>query len=79
MYLSFDTQELVWTGFEVLGDELDNYTVEDDNTSTAGATHQTGPIFGGDTFICRHGYRITHRPAYEGTAPYDHNSFLCYM
>ena len=76
MYLSFDTQELVWTGFEVLGDELENYTVEDDNTSTAGATHQTGPIFGGDTFICRHGYRITHRPAYEGTAPYDHKSLI---
>ena len=76
MYLSFDTQELVWTGFEVVGDELDNYTVEDDNTSTPGATHQTGNIFGGDTFICRHGYRITHRPAYQGTAPYDHKSLI---
>ena len=49
MYLSYDTQELVWTGFEVLGGELDNYTVEDDNVSTPGATHSTGNIFGGDT------------------------------
>ena len=49
MYLSYDTQELVWTGFQVLGDELDNYTVESNNVSTPGATHNTGDIFGGDT------------------------------
>ena len=76
MYLSYDTQELIWTGFEVLGDELDNYTVESDNTSTIGATHRTGGVFGGDTFICRHGYRITHRPAYNGPQPRDHKSLL---
>jgi len=77
MYLSYDTQELVWTGFEVLGvDNLANYTVEDDNTSTVGATHNTGDIFGGDTFICRHGYRITHRPEVAGTNPRDHKSIL---
>jgi hypothetical protein len=76
MYLSYDTQELIWTGFEVLGDELDNYTVEDDNTSTPGATHNTGDIFGGDTFICRHGYRITHRPEVAGTQPRDHKSIF---
>jgi len=76
MYLSYDTQELIWTGFEVLGDELDNYTVESDNTSTVGATHRTGSVFGGDTFICRHGYRITHRPAYNGPFPRDHKSLL---
>lgn len=74
MYLSYDTQELVWTGFEVLGDNLANYTVEDDNTSTVGATHNTGDIFGGDTFICRHGYRTTHRPEVDGTEPKDHKS-----
>ncbi len=75
MYLSYDTQELVWTGFEVLGvDNLANYTVEDNNVSTPGATHNTGDIFGGDTFICRHGYRTTHRPEVQGTAPKDHKS-----
>ena len=76
MYLSYDTQELVWTGFEVLGDDLARYTVEENGVSTIGATHSTGNIFGGDTFICRHGYRITHRPGYAGTDPHDHKSLI---
>ncbi len=71
MYLSYDTQELIWTGFEVVGDDLVNYTLEEDGTSTIGATHTTTDIYGGDTFICRHGYRITHRPEYENTDPKD--------
>ena len=75
MYLSYDTQELVWTGYEVIGD-LSNFTVEANNVSTPGATHQTGLVFGGDTFICRHGYRITHRPEYEGAQPRDHKSLI---
>ena len=76
MYLSYDTQELVWTGFEVVGEELDNYTIQANNISPEGATHRTGGIFGGDTFICRHGYRITHRPAYNGPEPRDHKSLI---
>lgn len=73
MYLSYDTQELIWTGFEVVGDDLANYTLEEDGTSTVAApgAHTTGDIYGGDTFICRHGYRITHRPEYENTDPKD--------
>ena len=73
MYLSYDTQELIWTGFEVVGDDLVNYTLEEDGTSTVAApgAHTTGDIYGGDTFICRHGYRITHRPEYENTDPKD--------
>ena len=79
MYLSYDTQELVWTGFEVVGDELKNYTVEEDLTSSINsngvtATHRTGSIFGGDTFICRHGYRTTHRPEITNIEPKDHKS-----
>ena len=65
MYLSYDTQELIWTGYEVLGDELENYTLKEDGTPTAGANFTTDDIYGGDTFICRHGYRITHRPEYK--------------
>jgi len=73
MYLSYDTQELIWTGFEVVGNDLVNYTLEEDGTSTVAAAgaHTTGDIYGGDTFICRHGYRITHRPEYENTDPKD--------
>ena len=71
MYLSFDTQELVWTGYEVLGNELNNYILEDDNW-----TGETGEIWGGDTFICRHGYRISHRPEVGGVEPADHKCVL---
>ena len=78
MYLSFDTQELVWTGYEVVGDELDRFIVDEDGNSldNSAIAHQTGNIFGGDTFICRHGYRITHRPGYAGTDPNDHKSLI---
>lgn len=76
MYLSYDTQELIWTGFEVLGDDLANYTLEEDGTSTVGATHTTTDIYGGDTFICRHGYRITHRPEYAGASPKDRKNLI---
>ena len=56
-----------------VGDDLVNYTLEEDGTSTVAApgAHTTGDIYGGDTFICRHGYRITHRPEYENTDPKD--------
>ena len=76
MYLSYDTQDLIWTGFEVLGEDLANYTLEEDGTSTIGATHATGDIYGGDTFICRHGYRITHRPEYANVTPHDRKALF---
>ena len=79
MYLSYDTQELIWTGYEVLGDELENYTLKEDGTPTAGANFTTDDIYGGDTFICRHGYRITHRPEYEGATARDHKSLIYTM
>jgi len=79
MYLSYDTQELIWTGYEVLGEELENYTLKEDGTPTAGANFTTDDIYGGDTFICRHGYRITHRPEYEGASARDHKSLIYTM
>lgn len=79
MYLSYDTQELIWTGYEVLGDDLENYTLKEDGTPTAGANFTTDDIYGGDTFICRHGYRITHRPEYAGALPRDHKSLIYTM
>ena len=78
MYLSFDTQELVWTGYEVLGDDLDNFVLNDNGTAPhegQSGFHnfgETGDIWGGDTFICRHGYRITHRPEISDVDPNDH-------
>jgi len=74
MYLSYDTQDLIWTGFEVLGDELDNYVLNEDGSTPSGVTHQTSAIWGGDTFICRHGYRTTQRPSWVGTSPADDKS-----
>ncbi len=78
MYLSYDTQELVWTGFEVVGNDLVNYTLEEDGTSTVAApgAHTTGDIYGGDTFICRHGYRVTHRPEFAAASPRDHKNLI---
>ena len=74
MYLSYDTQELVWTGYEVVGEEFENFIVDATNTSLG--NHTTPDIFGGDTYICRHGYRITHRPEFDGARPYDHKAII---
>ena len=58
VYKAIDSNELVWTGFEVLADDLDNYIFDDTGTMAGtGNTVDTHPngIWGGDTFICRHG------------------------
>ena len=60
MYKSIDNQELVWTGFEVLGENLENFIFDKDGTPGGDfktkSIHPDG-IFGGDTYICRYGYR----------------------
>ena len=67
LYNSFDVQDLVWTGYEVLGDDLDNFVVDENGTpipapnTNLPARFTTEDIYGGDTFICRHGYRMTSR------------------
>ena len=58
VYKSIDTQDLIWTGYEILGDQLQRFVVglgphPDDpdnlpNFCTAG-------IYGGDTFLARYG------------------------
>jgi len=55
LYNSFDRQDLVWTGYEVVGDDYNRFNAASPLSKT------TGDIFGGDTFICRHGYRTTSR------------------
>ena len=64
VYESLDTQDLVWTGYEILGEDLNNFVVDEDgnsipNSSSLPSGFTTDDIYGGDTFICRHGYRIT--------------------
>jgi hypothetical protein len=83
MYMSTDTQRLVWTGYEVLGDELNNFIEKPiqqgggkDRTYRAPEHHVTPVIFGGDTFICRHGYRMTHRPEFSGTQARDRKTVI---
>ena len=67
VYSSFDTQELVWTGYEVVGAEYGNHLATDFGNWVDGLVDPTGNsyqdrgIYGGDTFICRHGYRMTSR------------------
>lgn len=67
IYNDFDKQDLVWTGYEVLGEEYNRFIVDLDTTGAAevhtndtGTVHKTDKIFGGDTFICRETIRITH-------------------
>ena len=61
VYKSIDSQELIWTGFEVLGNDLDFFTIGNSNAhfntnqlSTVNGEAHEG-IFGGDTYICRYG------------------------
>ena len=96
VYNSIETQSLVWTGYEVLGTDINRFVVDENgvpissiptpiqvidgttygnNPVTQGGVSipsqwgnpvaygnfQTSSIFGGDTFICRYGYRMTHR------------------
>ena len=69
LYKSIDSQELVWTGFEVLGDQLDNYTISETGSMGTGTgdtidTHPNG-IYGGDTFLCRYATTTSLKPSNE--------------
>ena len=89
MYLSFDTQELIWTGYEVVGEDMKNFVLNEDGSepgphvtdnlgNATGFSNfaETGDVWGGDTYICRHGYRISHRPEHGTSAPWDHKSLF---
>ena len=66
VYKSIDSQELVWTGFEVIGDDLNGYTFDEngdmEGTGETVLTHPDG-IWGGDTFICRYGVASSLAPS----------------
>ena len=66
-YNALDTQDLVWTGFQVVGESLNNFisdsaeaTFNTVNLGDEGKDHEG--IFGGDTFICRYGIRQSLYP-----------------
>lgn len=58
----FDQQQLIWTGFyqSVLGLNIDNPQIEFNGKLYSYYTGAVSTnIFGGDTYICRYGYRTT--------------------
>jgi len=69
VYKSIDSQDLIWTGFEVLGDDLDYFKLghssahfkTDSLTTVNGEVHEG--IFGGDTYICRYGVSTALKPS----------------
>ena len=66
VFKSIDSQELVWTGFEVLGNQLNEYVFDSQGTMQgSGNTIDTHPdgIYGGDTFICRYGISTALKPS----------------
>jgi hypothetical protein len=69
----FDQQQLIWTGFyqSVLGLNIENPQIEFNGKLYSYYTGAVSTnIFGGDTYICRYGYRTTaqsHAITYFGT------------
>ncbi len=74
IYDRFDVQDLVWTGYEVVGEAFNNFVVgetyRDNPADFQTSTITKEGIFGGDTYICRYGYRMTSREQRRG-----HNYF----
>ena len=70
VYKSIDSQDLVWTGFQVTGEDINNYIFNDDGsmdgTGNTITTHPDG-IYGGDTFICRYGFVTSLTPSDNDT------------
>jgi len=70
VYKSIDSQELVWTGFEVLGDDLEVFLfdeatgtpIADPAIAFATDTLAEEGIFGGDTFLSRFGVATAYSP-----------------
>jgi len=79
VYKSIDSQELVYTGYEILGDALHDFVFDDetgDALSSVSDTFSTknkypDGIFGGDTFICRYGFvsKVTPSNTVEKSNP----------
>lgn len=61
VFAPFDQQQLVWTGYyHFIGNaDLETGVGEDGQTYYGDLKNTTDTIFGGDTYICRYGYRTT--------------------
>ena len=91
VYKSIDTQELVWTGWEVLGNDLDNFLFDDGSIyapSTQGtySTEDITPsgseisgVFGGDTYIVRYGVAEAYSPMDDQTLATPESSIHSYI
>ena len=70
VYKSIDSQDLVWTGFQVTGEDLENF-VFDESGAMGGSGNtdflQPEGIFGGDTFLCRYGIVTSLTPSDTNT------------
>jgi hypothetical protein len=87
VYKNIDNQELVWTGYEVLGADLDNFIFEPDGTSSGtfstaniipvGA--DTPGVFGGDTFIARYGIAEAYAPTDDQTLSTPSSAIYSYI
>tara|TARA_R110002012_G_scaffold14822_2_gene60378 strand:- start:745 stop:6207 length:5463 start_codon:yes stop_codon:yes gene_type:complete len=71
VYKSIDNQDLVWTGFEVIGDDLSNFIVGSGSPTFKTVDVEPEGIFGGDTYIARYGFRstLTHNDANNISKP----------
>ena len=71
VYKSIDNQELIWTGFEVLGDDLDFFVIDSGVATYNTDSVNDDGIFGGDTYICRYGFRssLTHNSVERTSIP----------
>ena len=71
LYKSIDSNELIWTGFQVLGPDLDNFVFDEMSGALGGTGHtiDVAPegIWGGDTFLCRYGVAKGLRPLDDQT------------
>ena len=72
VYKSIDSNSLIWTGFEVVGNDLENFIFDEDTTlPTAGGDYKTATIeaegiFGGDIFLSRYGFPVALKPSNAG-------------
>tara|TARA_R110000822_G_scaffold183760_2_gene323138 strand:- start:26462 stop:31966 length:5505 start_codon:yes stop_codon:yes gene_type:complete len=91
VYKNIDNQELVWTGWEVVGDDIDNFLYNDGSAfspSVPGtfSTETVTPIgascpgiFGGDTFIARYGAAEAYSPSDDQTLATPESSIHSYI
>tara|TARA_R110001583_G_scaffold165600_1_gene318342 strand:+ start:4744 stop:10164 length:5421 start_codon:yes stop_codon:yes gene_type:complete len=91
VYKNIDNQELVWTGWQIEGSDLDNFLFDDDSvfTPTTSPTYTTESIepegadtpgvFGGDTFIARYGVAEAYAPSDSETDSTPSASIMSYI